>query len=61
MVEVIKVGGSLAEDSVSLIALCKELGTLAKSYRMLVVPGGGKFADVVREFYRNFTVRYRCA
>jgi aspartokinase-like uncharacterized kinase len=54
MVEVIKVGGSLAEDSVSLIALCEELGALAKSYRMLVVPGGGKFADVVREFYRNF-------
>jgi len=56
MVDVIKVGGSLAEDSVSLIALCEELGTLAKSYRMLVVPGGGKFADVVREFYRNFTL-----
>jgi len=54
MVEVVKVGGSLAEDSVSLIALCEELGALAKSYRMLVVPGGGKFADVVREFYRNF-------
>ena len=54
MVEVIKVGGSLAEDYVSLIALCEELGALAKSYRMLVVPGGGKFADVVREFYRNF-------
>jgi hypothetical protein len=54
MVEVIKVGGSLAEDSASLIALCEKLGTLAKSYRMLVVPGGGKFADVVKEFYRNF-------
>jgi len=54
MVEIIKVGGSLAEDSVSLIALCEELGELTKSYRMLVVPGGGKFADVVREFYRNF-------
>jgi len=54
MVEVVKIGGSLAEDSESLIALCEELGALAKSYRMLVVPGGGKFADVVREFYRNF-------
>ncbi len=54
MVVVIKVGGSLAEDSVSLIALCEELGALAKSYRMLVVPGGGKFADVVRDFHRNF-------
>jgi len=54
MVEVIKVGGSLAEDSVNLITLCQELGALAKSYKMLVVPGGGKFADVVREFYRNF-------
>ena len=54
MVEVIKVGGSLAEDSANLITLCQELGALAKSYRMLVVPGGGKFADVVREFYHNF-------
>jgi len=56
MVEVIKVGGSLAEDSASLIALCQELGALAKSYKMLVVPGGGKFADVVREFYHNFNL-----
>ncbi|RLI47092.1 delta 1-pyrroline-5-carboxylate synthetase [Candidatus Bathyarchaeota archaeon] len=56
MVAVIKVGGSLAEDSASLITLCQKLGTLAKFYRMLIVPGGGKFADVVREFYRNFDV-----
>jgi len=56
MVEVIKVGGSLAENSANLITLCQELGALAKSYKMLVVPGGGKFADVVREFYRNFTL-----
>jgi len=54
MVEVIKVGGSLAEDSVNLITLCQELGALAKSHKMLIVPGGGKFADVVREFYHNF-------
>lgn len=56
MVEVIKVGGSLSEDSASLTTLCQELGALAKSYRMLVVPGGGKFADVVREFYHNFVL-----
>jgi hypothetical protein len=54
MVVIIKVGGSLAEDPASLITLCQELEALVKSYRMLVVPGGGKFADVVREFYRNF-------
>jgi len=56
MVEIIKVGGSLSEDSASLTTLCQELGALAKSYRMLVVPGGGKFADVVREFYHNFVL-----
>lgn len=50
MVEaVVKVGGSLAEDPASLRALCKELERLARKHRILVVPGGGRFADSVRE------------
>jgi hypothetical protein len=53
---VIKIGGSLAEDPADLSALCNKLGKIAKKYRVVVVPGGGKFADVVREFDRRYAV-----
>jgi aspartokinase-like uncharacterized kinase len=53
---VIKIGGSLAEDPAALRALCNRLGEIAKKYRIVVVPGGGKFADVVREFDRRYAV-----
>jgi aspartokinase-like uncharacterized kinase len=51
---VIKVGGSLAEDPERLRALCHRLGELAKKYALIVVPGGGKFADAVREYDQRF-------
>jgi aspartokinase-like uncharacterized kinase len=51
---VIKIGGSLAEDPAALRALCNRLGEIAKKHRVVVVPGGGKFADVVREFDQQF-------
>ncbi len=47
---VIKVGGSLAETPEALKALCVELSRIAKDYSVVVVPGGGKFADAVREY-----------
>ncbi|MFP3984793.1 MAG: delta 1-pyrroline-5-carboxylate synthetase [Candidatus Bathyarchaeia archaeon] len=50
MEAVIKVGGSLAEHPADLRKLCHKLGTIAQTRRVLVVPGGGKFADTVREF-----------
>jgi len=53
---VIKIGGSLAEDPAALSALCNKLGKIAKKYRIVVVPGGGKFADVVREFDQRFVL-----
>jgi len=53
---VIKVGGSLAEDPADLSALCNRLGEIAKKYGIVVVPGGGKFADVVREFDQRFVL-----
>jgi len=49
MEAVLKVGGSLTEDSPSLKRLCQELSVLAGAYRILIVPGGGKFADTVRK------------
>jgi aspartokinase-like uncharacterized kinase len=45
---VIKVGGSLAADAAVLRALCVELGKVGERFRVVVVPGGGEFADVVR-------------
>ena len=46
---VIKVGGSLAADPAVLRALCLELSHVATlGCRVVVIPGGGEFADVVR-------------
>jgi aspartokinase-like uncharacterized kinase len=53
---VIKVGGSLAEDPECLRALCRKLGELAKKYALIVVPGGGRFADAVREYDQRFAL-----
>lgn len=47
---VVKVGGSLGRGE-SLEPLCERLAVLARSHRFLIVPGGGAFADVVRECY----------
>ncbi len=49
MEAVVKVGGSLAEDPATLERLCQELSVLAKTYRILIVPGGGEFADTARK------------
>jgi len=53
---VIKVGGSLAEEPERLRALCTQLSEFAKKYAIIVVPGGGRFADVVRDFDQRFTL-----
>jgi len=53
---VIKIGGSLAEDPKRLRTLCTELSEFAKKYAIIVVPGGGKFADVVRDLDKCFTL-----
>ena len=50
---VVKVGGSLSRDS-GLAALGRELAQLGCQYPLLVVPGGGNFADAVRAYDRRF-------
>jgi aspartokinase-like uncharacterized kinase len=50
----IKIGGSLTEKPDKLRTLCKALSELTKLYRICVIPGGGKFADVVRELDEIF-------
>lgn len=53
---VIKVGGSLAENPERLRAICRKLSELAKKYVLIVVPGGGRFADAVRELDQRFNL-----
>jgi len=51
---VLKIGGSLAEYPEDLKRLCGELAVSSKKYSFLVVPGGGRFANSVREVDRRF-------
>ena len=53
---VIKVGGSLSRGE-CLPALGKHLSEVGKRHRLLVVPGGGPFAEVVRVQDRKFGLR----
>jgi 5-(aminomethyl)-3-furanmethanol phosphate kinase len=50
---VLKVGGSLVRG-MGLESLCHEISCLGKRYRLLIVPGGGSFADQVRHAYRRY-------
>jgi hypothetical protein len=50
---VLKIGGSLSRGS-GLPALCREISALAKRHSILVVPGGGDFAEQVRKSDRRF-------
>jgi aspartokinase-like uncharacterized kinase len=51
---VLKVGGSLSRRPATLRRLMSVLGTAARSRTLLVVPGGGPFADAVRRADRRF-------
>ncbi|MEM4700233.1 MAG: hypothetical protein QXT74_04705 [Candidatus Nezhaarchaeales archaeon] len=46
---VVKIGGSLLRHPAKLRELCLELGGLMERLHLIVVPGGGRFADAVRE------------
>jgi aspartokinase-like uncharacterized kinase len=50
---VIKVGGALAAIPHALDRVCTELSRASRDHRFVVVPGGGPFADAVREFERR--------
>jgi aspartokinase-like uncharacterized kinase len=56
MEAVVKVGGSLAEDTAVLKRLCQRLSCLAETHRLVVVPGGGDFADTVRKLDKKFNL-----
>lgn len=52
---VLKVGGSLSRGA-GLADLCREIGRLGGCHHLLVVPGGGEFADRVRDVYRRYNL-----
>jgi aspartokinase-like uncharacterized kinase len=52
---VVKVGGGVGDSA--LPALCATLGELGERHPLLVVPGGGGFADAVRDADRRFGLR----
>jgi len=50
---VLKIGGSLSHGE-GLPALCSAISVLGRSHSLLVIPGGGDFADQVRKADRRF-------
>lgn len=50
---VVKVGGGVLADAAGLDAVLATLGELARSCRLVIVPGGGAFADAVRAVDRQ--------
>jgi 5-(aminomethyl)-3-furanmethanol phosphate kinase len=53
---IVKVGGSLALNPEKLRALCTKLNEVSKKQGLIVVPGGGEFADVVRCLDMRFSL-----
>ena len=53
---VVKVGGSLALYPEKLRTLCTKLTKLSQKHKLIIVPGGGEFADVVRSLYTRFSM-----
>ena len=51
---VVKVGGSLLAHPVHIASVLEALDAAAATARLLVVPGGGPFADAVRDVDRQF-------
>jgi len=52
---VLKIGGSLSRGN-GLTVLCEEVSRAGEGHSLLVVPGGGGFADQVREAYRRYNL-----
>jgi len=57
----LKVGGSLALQPKSLQELCAKLSNYSKEQQLVVVPGGGEFADAVRRVNQRFNLSDRIA
>jgi aspartokinase-like uncharacterized kinase len=53
---VIKVGGGLLRDPAGFERVVAAIGALGPGHRILLMPGGGPFADTVREFQRRIPI-----
>jgi hypothetical protein len=53
---VVKVGGSLASYPEKLRILCTKLTELSQEHKLIVIPGGGEFADAVRKLDKRFSL-----
>jgi aspartokinase-like uncharacterized kinase len=53
---VLKVGGALLRDPAMFERAVQALGQIAADSRVLIVPGGGPFADVVRDLDRKYAL-----
>ena len=51
---IVKVGGSLSSYPERLRSLCAKLTELSQTNRLILVPGGGEFADTVRNLDKRF-------
>ena len=51
---VVKVGGSLLAHPHYVVSVLQTLDEAARAVRLLIVPGGGRFADAVRDVDRQF-------
>jgi aspartokinase-like uncharacterized kinase len=53
---VVKVGGGLLSDPNYLDSVLSAVGAAARDHRLLVVPGGGPFADTVRRLDQQLSI-----
>jgi aspartokinase-like uncharacterized kinase len=53
IISVIKIGGAVAAYPGGIDKVCTAVAEASRSHRIVVVPGGGPFADAVREFERR--------
>lgn len=53
---VIKIGGALASIPGALDRVCQEVAAAAVRHMIVVVPGGGPFADAVRQFDHSMSL-----
>jgi aspartokinase-like uncharacterized kinase len=60
---VLKIGGGLAAaiGEQSLRRLCHDIGELAQRHPLVIIPGGGEFADLVRDHDLRFHLSAECS
>lgn len=56
-ITVIKIGGSLAVHPNQLRSLMEKLGDFSKKKPIVIIPGGGEFADKVRDLDKRFSLK----